>query len=76
VHILFALLLLPFGAIHFLPTIVAALRGSRHVVAIFLLNLFLGWTVIGWIAALIWAFTSMPKYVYYGYPSQMPGRRF
>ncbi|QMV19833.1 superinfection immunity protein [Granulicella sp. 5B5] len=63
-HLLFGLCLIPFGAIHFLPTIIAALRNSRHVVAIFLLNLFLGWTVIGWIVALIWAITSEPKYRY------------
>jgi hypothetical protein len=63
-HLLFALLLLPFGAIHFLPTIIAALRGSRHVVAIFLLNLFLSWTVVGWIVALVWAITSEPRYSY------------
>ncbi len=68
-HLLFGLLLIPFGAIHFLPTIIAALRNSRHVVAIFLLNLLLGWTVIGWIVALIWAFTSEPKVTYvYGAP--------
>jgi hypothetical protein len=73
-HLLFALLLLPFGAIHFLPTIIAALRHSRHVVGIFLLNLFLGWTVIGWVIALIWAITSEPKYTYaYGYA---PPRRY
>ncbi len=63
-HLLFALLLIPFGAIHFLPTIVAALRNSRNVVGIFLVNLFLGWTVIGWVVALIWAITSQPKIVY------------
>lgn len=72
-HLLFALFLLPFGVLHFLPTIVAALRNSRHVVAIFLLNLCLSWTVIGWIAALVWAFTSDPKYVYVYAPAQ---RRF
>jgi len=63
-HLLFALLLLPFGAIHFLPTIIAALRHSRHVAGIFLVNLFLGWTVVGWVVALIWAVTSEPKYTY------------
>lgn len=63
-HLLFAILLLPFGAIHFLPTIVAALRRSRHTVAIFLINLFLGWTVIGWVIALAWAFTSETHYDY------------
>jgi hypothetical protein len=72
-HLLFALLLLPFGAIHFLPTIIAALRHSRHTMAIFLINLFFGWTVIGWIIALIWAITSEPKYLYV-YPP--PYRRF
>ncbi len=77
-HLLFGLLLIPFGAIHFLPTIIAALRNSRHIVAIFLINLFLGWTVIGWIVALIWACTSDPKLVYV-YPTQTvypPQRRF
>ena len=73
-HLLFALLLIPFGAIHFLPTIIAALRDARSVVGIFLLNLFLGWTVIGWVVALIWAITNEPKWLYYGYPRPM--RRF
>jgi hypothetical protein len=63
-HLLFALLLVPFGVIHFLPTIVAALRQSRHTVAIFLINLFLSWTVIGWVLALVWAFTSETHYQY------------
>ncbi len=72
-HVLFALLLIPFGAIHFLPTIIAALRHSRSVVGIFLLNLFLGWTVIGWIVALVWALRSEPKIVYMYAP---PARRF
>lgn len=61
--VLFALLLIPFGAIHFLPTIVAGLRHSRSIVGIFLLNLLLGWTVIGWVIALIWAFRDEPRYV-------------
>ena len=63
-HVLFALCLLPFGVVHFLPTIVAALRNSRHTLAIFLINLLLSWTVIGWVIALIWACTSEPKYRY------------
>ena len=51
-HLLFGLFLVPFGVIHFLPTIIAAFRDSRSVVGIFLLNLFLSWTVIGWFVAL------------------------
>jgi hypothetical protein len=72
-HLIFALLLIPFGAIHFLPTIIAALRDGRSVVGIFLLNLFLGWTVIGWVIALIWALRDEPKWAY-GYAQ--PPRRY
>jgi len=32
--------------------------------AIFLLNLFMGWTVFGWIGALIWAYTRPPQITY------------
>ena len=44
--------------IYFLPTGIALLRGHRNTVPIGLLNLFLGWTGLGWLAALIWSFTS------------------
>jgi len=39
--------------LYFLPTILG--WNKRNVVAIFILNLLLGWSVIGWIVALIWA---------------------
>jgi hypothetical protein len=41
--------------IYFLPSIIALARSKRDLLAIFLLNLFLGWSVIGWVVALIWA---------------------
>jgi hypothetical protein len=41
--------------IYFVPTIIAVARHHRSALGIFLLNLFLGWTVIGWIAALVWS---------------------
>jgi hypothetical protein len=41
---------------YFLPSIVALVRGKRDTLSICLLNLFLGWTLIGWIVALVWAF--------------------
>ena len=44
-----------FVAIYFLPTFIAGVRSKRNTAAIFLLNLFLGWTGIGWIIALIWS---------------------
>lgn len=40
---------------YFLPSIIALLRSKRDTLAIFLLNFFLGWSVIGWFIALIWA---------------------
>jgi hypothetical protein len=33
-------------------------RGTRNLAAIFLLNFFLGWSVIGWVIAAIWAVTE------------------
>ncbi|MFA5604938.1 MAG: superinfection immunity protein [Dehalococcoidales bacterium] len=45
-------------AIYFLPTIIAVVRKKRNTLAIFLLNLFLGFTFIGWVVALVWAATK------------------
>lgn len=46
---------------HFLPTIIALARGHHDGFAIFLTNLLLGWTVIGWFVALIWSTTSIQR---------------
>lgn len=46
---------LSFCAIYFMPSIVAYLNKAKSFSAIFVLNLFLGWTLIGWIIALVWA---------------------
>jgi hypothetical protein len=40
---------------YFLPSIIAVIRSKRDLLSIFLLNFFLGWTMIGWIIALVWA---------------------
>lgn len=40
---------------YFTPTFVASYTNHRQARAIFVLNLLLGWTFIGWAAALIWA---------------------
>lgn len=44
------------------PTMVAAKRKHRNVEGIFLLNIFLGWTFIGWIIALVWAVKKDANY--------------
>ena len=41
--------------IYFIPTIVASGRDHAQTGAIFALNFFLGWTLVGWVAALVWA---------------------
>ena len=41
--------------LYFLPAIIGFARGKRDAVSILVLNLFLGWTAIGWVIALIWA---------------------
>lgn len=46
---------------YFLPTIIAMFRGKSNTFAILLLNLFLGWTFIGWIVALVWSVTTDNK---------------
>ncbi len=47
--------------LYFLPTIVAARQG-HDVAPILLLNLFFGWTGIGWAAMLLWALLARPRY--------------
>jgi hypothetical protein len=42
-------------AIYWLPTIIAVVRHSPSALGVAMLNFFLGWTVIGWIMALVWA---------------------
>lgn len=43
---------------YFLPALVASARRHRNTSAIFALNLFLGWTFIGWVVAIVWSFTD------------------
>ena len=38
-----------------LPSVIAAIRAVEHSGAILLINLLFGWTVLGWVGALIWA---------------------
>lgn len=42
--------------LYFLPTAVG--WNKRNSMAILALNLFLGWTFIGWVIALVWALTK------------------
>jgi hypothetical protein len=64
-------------ALYFLPTLIACGRGLFSRFGIFMVNLFLGWTFFGWIAALIWAIAAPPPYVYVHppYPPYPPSYR-
>ena len=45
-------------AIFFLPALIAGARSHNNAVQILLLNIFLGWTFLGWVGALIWSTTN------------------
>ncbi len=46
------LLVLP---VYFVPSLIAFKRHHRQKTAIMILNIFLGWTFIGWVIALVWS---------------------
>ena len=43
---------------YFIPLIVASARKHSKIAAIGVVNIFLGWTFIGWVIALAWACTE------------------
>lgn len=43
---------------YLLPWAVAATRGARNSAQVFWLNLLLGWTLVGWVVALVMAFRA------------------
>lgn len=47
--------------LYFLPFIVALCLSKRNKAGIFILNLFLGWTLLGWVGALVWAVCEQRK---------------
>lgn len=51
----FAILLL---LLYFLPSLIAGLRSHNNLNSVFALNLLLGWTVLGWVVALVWSLAN------------------
>lgn len=45
-------------AVYMLPTYVAALRERHRMAPVALVNALVGWTVVGWFVALVWATTG------------------
>jgi hypothetical protein len=52
VHWLIAIVVL---GLYFLPSIIAISNNHKNKVAITALNIFAGWTFIGWVGSLVWA---------------------
>lgn len=62
-------LLVAGAALYFLPTIIAAKRKVSNVGSVLVINLFLGWSLIGWVVALALAARSVEP------PAQALGQR-
>jgi RsiW-degrading membrane proteinase PrsW (M82 family) len=57
------LLLASILAIYFLPSLIARKRRHPQGNAILALNFLLGWTFLGWVAALVWSLTALPQQI-------------
>ncbi len=45
-------------ALYLLPTYEAWKRGHHQLASIAALNVFAGWTILGWVGSLVWAFAA------------------
>lgn len=48
-------------ALYFAPSLIAIAREHKNAMAIMILNVFLGWTFLGWVISLVWSFTNNKK---------------
>ena len=64
-HALFMLSLvaIPCVLFYLIPTIIAIFRGHPNMAAIMAVNFLLGWTFLGWVAALVWSVTAIESRV-------------
>ncbi|MCL0049765.1 superinfection immunity protein [Peptococcaceae bacterium] len=53
--LLFLLVVIFLLSLYFTPTIIGIVRKKKDTIAIAVLNMFLGWTFVGWIISLVWA---------------------
>lgn len=56
-------LLIILGLIYFIPSFIAG-SSNKHPnpIGCVILNTFLGWTLLGWVVSLAWAFARIPDY--------------
>lgn len=49
------------SCVYLVPSVMAASRRHRHIGPIIALNIFLGWTIIGWMIAFGWALMNSAR---------------
>lgn len=59
-------------ATYLIPAIIGALRGVPNLGSLVIVNLFFGWTLLGWVIALAWAFKDVPRRRAAAYENQYP----
>lgn len=69
------------AGLYFLPTIIAVMQHRTNVGIVAVINILLGWSLVGWIVALVLALTREPQPVIVqvqqmGYPQGGPGRQY
>ena len=64
-HIVIAWIVAVLTAGYMLPWAIAATRNKSNTLAIALVNVLLGWTLVGWIVALVMSASSEPRPVVY-----------
>ena len=52
---------IPGYIVYFLPDIIAEIRGHHNSKSISVVNLFLGWTLIGWVVAFAWSMSAIAQ---------------
>ena len=52
------ILLVPFVMFYFMPMVFAYMREHPKLAALAIVNFFLGWTFVGWVGCLAWAFAQ------------------
>ncbi len=55
------ILILFIFSVYFVPTTVAVVRHAKQKLGIILFNILAGWTLVGWIIAIVWAITADRK---------------
>lgn len=59
--VIFGLMIISGLWLYFLPTCIAIIRRSKRRGSIFSVNLIFGWTIVGWIATVIWVMAERPS---------------